>query len=150
MEVVMRPLSSPALFLTLLLAGAIIAGPRAAGSPAVPAAQDFAAYAGKYPSDLFQGEPGLKRRLHVLLGRHYAAFMARLQTEMPIEKVGRALVVRGCMAHQCGVEEALLVINLADNKLHCGIRSERYGGKFKVFSQDPDHLPPAFKHATEE
>jgi hypothetical protein len=60
------------------------------------------------------------------------------------------LVARGCMAHSCGEEEALLVINLADGKLHCAILSEKFGRKFKVFSEDKEHIPEVFNRATKE
>lgn len=117
---------------------------------AAAAPQNLAAYAGKYPSELFKGVPSLKRRLRVLLGANYSLFMERLQTETPIENVDGALVGRGCMAHSCGEEEAVLVINLADGKLHCAILSGRFGGKFKVFSEDKAHVPEALGRAMKE
>src|SRR3979490_509188 len=46
---------------------------------------DLARYAGKYPSALFKGAPGLRTRLGALLGTNYKLFFDRLQTEMPIE-----------------------------------------------------------------
>jgi hypothetical protein len=107
-------------------------------------------YVGKYPSELFKGEPGLKRRLRTFLGANYTFFINRLQTEVPIEDDGGALIVRGCMAHSCTIEEAVLVINLSDGKLHCAILSAKYGGKFKVFSEDRAHIPPALNHATSQ
>ncbi len=109
--------------------------------------QRLEAYVGKYPSDLLRGVPSLKTRLRTLLGRNYALFMERLQTEIPIENDAGALVARGCMAHSCGVEEAVMVINLADRKLHCAILSEKFGGKFKVFSEDSAHIPGALTRA---
>ena len=118
----------------------------AAATPGVNP-QKLESYVGKYPSDLFRGVPSLKPRLRTLLGRNYALFMERLQTEMPIENDAGALVARGCMAHSCGVEEAVLVINLVDEKLHCAILSEKFGGKFKVFSQDSAHIPGALTRA---
>ena len=114
------------------------------------APQNLAAYVGKYPSDLLKGVPSLKRRLRVLLGANYSIFMERLQTEMPIENVDGVLVARGCMAHSCGEEEAVLVINLADGKLHCAILSEKFGGKFKVFSEDKAHIPGALDRVIKE
>ena len=109
--------------------------------------QRLESYVGKYPSDLLRGVPSLKTRLRTLLGRNYALFMERLQTEMPIENDAGALVARGCMAHSCGVEEAVLVINLAGGKLHCAILSDKFGGKFKVFSEDSAHIPGALTRA---
>ena len=121
-----------------------------AGHPPVSEPQTLAPYVGKYPSELFKGVPSVKRRLRVLLGANYSLFMERLQTEMPIESVDGALVGRGCMAHSCGDEEAVLVINLADGKLHCAILSEKFGGKFKVFSENKAPVPVALERAMKE
>jgi hypothetical protein len=40
-----------------------------------------------------------------------------------------------------------MVINLADGKLHCAILSDKFGGKFKVFSEDSAHIPGALTRA---
>ena len=84
--------------------------------------QNLSGYVGKYPSALFRGVPSLKTRLRRLLGSSYNAFFKRLQTEMPIENDGGSLVVRGCQAHSCGSDEAILVIS-SDNSLHVAIMS---------------------------
>src|SRR5262245_45150934 len=65
---------------------------------------DYSQYVGKYPSEMFKKEPGLKTKLRTLLGTSYKAFFDRMQVETPIEKDGEAIVMRGCMAHQCTVE----------------------------------------------
>jgi hypothetical protein len=109
--------------------------------------QRLESYVGKYPSGLFKGVPSLKQRLRTLLGANYNFFMQRLQTEMPIEKDQGALVGRGCMAHSCGSEETVFVINLADGKIHCAILSQKYGGKFRTFSEDKNHIPAALTRA---
>ena len=107
-------------------------------------------YVGKYPSELFRSEPWVKTRLRALLAARYSSFMDRIQTEMPIENIEGSLVARGCMAHSCGSEEAVLVINLSDGKLHCAILSDSYGGRFKIFSEDPDHIPRALRAALQQ
>jgi hypothetical protein len=110
----------------------------------------FARYANKYPSDLLKGEPDLKQRLHALLGANYGFFMERLQTEVPIEVIQGTLIGKGCKAHECTVEEAVLFITLADGKLHCAIRSDTYRSKVKTFSENPSRFPSdALKHALE-
>ena len=106
--------------------------------------QNLARYVGQYPSDLFRGAPNLKTRLHTLLDANYRSFFDRLQTEMPIENDGGALVVRGCMAHSCGIEEAILVINLDDGTLHCAIR---FNSKFRTFSENRASIPAALNRA---
>jgi len=104
-------------------------------------------YVGKYPSEMFRGVPNLKTRLRTLLAANYRPFFDRLQTEMPIEKDEGALVVRGCMAHSCGIDEAILVINLSDDTLHCAIRSNR---TFRTFSENRSSTPGALRRAMEQ
>lgn len=104
-------------------------------------------YVGKYPSEMFRGVPTLKRRLRTLLAANYRPFFDRLQTEMPIENDQGALVVRGCMAHNCGIEEAILVINLDDDTLHCAIRFNR---TFRTFSENRSSIPGALRRAMQE
>ena len=108
---------------------------------------DYARYVGKYPNELFRSEPKLKVRLRELLGGAYAAFTNRLQTEMPIERDGDVLIVRGCMAHQCTIEEAILAVDLNDSRPTVAIKSTQYGGGFKVFAEDKDRVPEALRRA---
>lgn len=111
---------------------------------------DLARYAGKYPSELFRNEPGLKTRLRELLGANYASFMSRLQTEMPIERDGNVLIGRGCMAHQCTIEESILAIDLSGGKPYVAIKSTRYGGGFKIFAEDKNRVPEALRRAMQK
>jgi hypothetical protein len=94
--------------------------------------RDLSRYAGKYPSELFRKEPALKTRLRTLLGTNYRSFFDRLQTEMLIENDGGVLIVRGCMAHQCTIEEAILAIDLANDTLHCAIK---FNSRFRTWSE---------------
>ena len=105
--------------------------------------QRYAKYAGKYPSEFLKAEPDVKRRLQAILGANYSFFTGRLQTEMPIENVKGVLVAKGCKAHECGAELAIILITLSDGKIHCAIRSESYPKKVKTFSEDPQHFPSA-------
>lgn len=118
----------------------------AAATPAHPTTTDYFQYVGKYPSDMFKKEPGLKTKLRTLLGTSYKAFFDRLQTEMPIEKDGDAIVARGCAAHECTVEEAILVIQNETPYVALRINS-----KFsKTFPADRSKLPEALKRAMEQ
>ncbi len=113
-----------------------------------PSSSDLEKYAGKYPSELFKKVPAIKTRLRQLLGTNYAAFMERMQTQTPIENDGDTLVMRGCAAHECTVEEALLAIDLNDGKLYVALR---FGGKFtKTFPANRSQLPDALKRAMEQ
>jgi hypothetical protein len=108
---------------------------------------DLARYVGQYPSKLFKGAPGLKTRLRVLLGANYKSFFDRLQTEMPIERDGGVLIARGCMAHQCTIEESILAIDLSDDKLHVAIKSAEFRGRFKTWSEGDGSVPAALRRA---
>jgi hypothetical protein len=105
--------------------------------------RDLSQYAGKYPSELFRKEPGLKTRLRSLLGANYKSFFQRLQTEMPIENDGGILIVRGCMAHQCTIEEAILAIDLGKDTLHCAIK---FNSRFRTWSERGS-VPAALRRA---
>ncbi len=100
-------------------------------------------YAGKYPSDLFREVPAMKGRLRDLLGVNYKAFTDRLQVEAPFEKQGDVLITRGCMAHACTMEEALLAIDLNDGKPYVALR---FNSRFtKTFPADRSSLPDELK-----
>jgi hypothetical protein len=108
---------------------------------------DLARYAGKYPSALFKGSPGLRTRLRALLGANYKLFFDRLQTEMPIENDGGVLIARGCMAHECTIEESILAIDLSADKLHVAIKSAEFRGRFKTWSEGGGSVPAALRRA---
>jgi hypothetical protein len=124
------------LLLSLLLAGS--------GTPvALGQGERFVKYVNKYPNDLLKAEPEVKQRLHALLGREYGRFVERLQTQTPMENIKGILTGRGCKAHLCGSEEAVLLINLSDGKLHVAIHSEASGERVQKFSEDMAHFPDA-------
>jgi hypothetical protein len=125
----------------------ILSSGRSNGSGSGSATTDLARYVGQYPSKLFRGEPGLKTRLRVLLGANYKSFFDRLQTEMPIERDGGVLIARGCMAHQCTIEESILAIDLSDDKLHVAIKSAEFRGRFKTWSEGGGNVPAALRRA---
>ncbi len=110
-------------------------------------ASDLARYAGKYPSALFKGVPLLKTRLRTLLGSNYKMFFDRLQTEMSIENDGGVLIARGCMAHECTIEESILAIDLKAGKLHVAIKSAEFRGRFKTWSENGSSVPAALRRA---
>jgi hypothetical protein len=109
-----------------------------------PSASALESYVGKYPSELFRGVPAMKTRLRSLLGTNYRAFFDRLQVEMPITRDGDALVARGCMAHQCTIEEAILVVDLMDGKPYVAIK---FDSRIRTFAADRSRVPTALKNA---
>lgn len=112
-----------------------------------PDSSDLERYAGKYPSELFRGVPAIKTRLRQLLGVNYKAFTDRMQVEVPFEKDGDVLITRGCMAHSCTIEEALLAIDLDHGKLYVALK---FNGKIsRTFPANRSELPEALKRAME-
>ena len=109
--------------------------------------RDLAKYTGKYPSELFRREPGLKTRIRKLLGANYQLFFDRLQTELPIENNGGVLIGRGCMAHQCTIEESVFAIDLNSDKIHIAIKSGDFRGRFKTWSEAGSSIPAALSSA---
>jgi hypothetical protein len=64
-------------------------------------------------------------------GKSYKAFTDRMQVETPIERDGDALVMRGCMAHQCTIEEEILMIDLADGTPYVALKFNRKVGNLR-------------------
>src|SRR5437763_486008 len=93
-----------------------------------PESSNLERYVGKYPNELFRDVPSVKTRLRQLLGTNYKAFTDRMQVETPIEKDGDTIVMRGCMAHSCTIEEAILVIDLNDGRPYVALR---FNSKFR-------------------
>lgn len=109
--------------------------------------RDLSRYAGKYPSEMFRREPGLKTRIRVLLGTNYKLFFDRLQTEMLIENDGGVLIIHGCMAHECTIEESILALDLGADKIHIAIKSADFRGRFKTWSEGGGATPDALRRA---
>ncbi len=40
-------------------------------------------------------------------------------------------------------EDAVMVINLTDGTMHCAIRSDKFNGGYKVYSEDKQNVPQA-------
>jgi hypothetical protein len=108
---------------------------------------NLARYVGKYPSEMFRREPGLKTRIRGLLGTNYQRFFDRLQTEMPIENHGGVLIIHGCMAHECTIEESILAIDLSADKIYVAIKSVDFKGRFKTWSEGGSSIPDALSRA---
>ena len=138
------------IFVTGLLMVLCLPGLSTNAGRATAPAQNLQSYVGKYPSALLKDVPSLNRRLRAVLGNNYSFFMSRMQTEMPIEYVEGCLVAVGCKAHSCGSEDAVMVINLDNGKMHCAIRSDKFNGGYKVFSEDKQNIPHALYRTMEQ
>ena len=115
-------------------------------APTRGASTDYFKYVGKYPSELFKKEPALKTKLRTLLGASYKAFFERMETQTPIERDGDAIMMRGCAAHECTVEEAILVIQNGTPYVALKMDSKIS----KTFPADRSKLPGALKRAMEQ
>ena len=110
-----------------------------------PQTSNLEGYVGKYPNELFRGVPSVKTRLRQLLGANYKAFFDRMQVETPIEKDGNTIVMRGCMAHSCTIEEAILVIDLNDGTPYVALK---FNSKFRPpFAADRSQIPQSLRRA---
>jgi hypothetical protein len=110
-----------------------------------PEPSDYEKYVGKYPSELFRGVPAVKTRLRQLLGTNYQAFIDRMQVETPITKDDDTIVMRGCMAHLCTIDEAILVIDLNDGSQYVALK---FDSKFRpVFAEDKSQIPESMRRA---
>ena len=110
-----------------------------------PESSNLEGYIGKYPNELFRDVPSVKTRLRQLLGTNYKAFTDRMQVETPIEKDGDTIVIRGCMAHSCTIEEAILVIDLNDGRPYVALK---FNSKFRTpFAADKSQIPQSLRRA---
>ena len=110
-----------------------------------PQTSNLERYVGKYPSELFRGVPSVKTRLRQLLGTNYKAFTDRMQVETPIERDGDTIVMRGCMAHSCTIEEAILVIDLNDGTPYVALK---FDSRFRTpFAADRSRIPGSLRRA---
>jgi len=59
------------------------------------------------------------------------------------ERRCNVMIARGCMAHQCTIEEAILAFDLSNGKPYVAIKSTRLwgGGGFKIFAEDKTASP---------
>ncbi|PYS22196.1 MAG: hypothetical protein DMF72_14650 [Acidobacteria bacterium] len=112
---------------------------------ASPDPSDLGKYAGKYPSEMFRDVPAIRTRLRRLLGVNYKAFTDRMQVEVPFEKDGDVLVTRGCMAHSCTIEEAILAIDLNDASVYVALKMNSKISR--TFPANRSQLPEALKRA---
>jgi hypothetical protein len=110
-----------------------------------PSDANLVAYIGKYPSDLFRRVPAIKTRLRQLLGASYKAFTDRMQVEAPFENDRDVLVTRGCMAHSCTIEEAILAIDMNDGSVYVALKMD--GRISRTFPARSSQLPDALKRA---
>jgi len=112
---------------------------------ASPNDANLGAYTGKYPSDLFRRVPAIKTRLRQLLSANYKDFTDRMQVEAPFEADGGVLVTRGCMAHSCTIEEAILAIDTNDGSVYVALKMNSHISR--TFPASRSRLPDALKRA---
>ena len=67
-----------------------------------------------------------------------------MQVETPIEKDENSIVMRGCKAHQCTIEDAILAIDLSDGRPYVAMK---FGKEFKTYPNDLSRIPDSLKRA---
>lgn len=119
------------------------AGPRVAHvvPPDDPA---LARYVGEYPSALMSDRRlAYEARIDALLGKDKRLYADRSGVETPIyvEETSRAryLVFRTCMPHNCSVEEALVLVNLASGGIHVAVLQD--SNKVRTWSERGEPPP---------
>ena len=61
-----------------------------------------------------------------------------METSGGADKAQNFVVFKGCKAHNCGLEEAYLLLDVDSGKMYAAIYSEAYGAKNpKLFSEAP-------------
>jgi len=120
---------------------------RAAASNSQPATNNnsnsYRAYIGKDLNVLLREVPDVKRRLIKLLGRNYQLFMKNLTVSSDMEDEQGFLKMHGLAPHMGTVEEAVFLLSFSSGRLHCAILSQRFGNRYKLFSEDPNSTPTA-------
>ena len=104
---------------------------------------DYQAYIGTDLNDLLREVPDIRRRLRKLLGRNYQLFMKNLSVSSNLQDEQGFLKMHGLAPHMGTVEEAVFLLSFTTGKLYCAILSERFGNKYKLFSEDPSSAPTA-------
>lgn len=100
----------------------------------------FEDYIGRYAGevDLLDKEP-LKERFHRLLNRDSLLFFQRFQVAPPIEIEGNIFYNEGCQPHNCGMDEAALVIDMSRDIIYAGIAVK---GRVKIYAEKKDTAYP--------
>ena len=57
------------------------------------------------------------------------------------------LIIHGCMAHECTIEESILALDLGADKIHIAIKSDDFRGGFKTWSEGGAGIPAALRRA---
>jgi hypothetical protein len=125
----------------LLLINVNVSGQRARKRPLTTSTATLEKYVCKDIDDLLRDKPDIKRRLRILLGNNYRLFMRNIVVRGGFNDVEGFLTIAGTEPNMGTVEEAVLFISLSTGKIHCAILSNRFGGKHKVFSEDPNNVP---------
>jgi hypothetical protein len=66
---------------------------------------------------------------------------------MAIVNDGGFLIIHGCMAHECTIEESILALDLGADKIHVAIKSADFRGEFKTWSEGGARIPAALRRA---
>jgi len=100
----------------------------------------FEDYIGRYAGevDLLDKEP-LKERFHHLLNKDSLLFFQRFQVAPPIEIEGSIFYNEGCQPHNCGMDEAALVIDMSRDIIYAGIAVK---GRVKIYAEKKDTAYP--------
>lgn len=122
--------------LEIAVTNASAASKSVANRPALP--RDLVRYVDEYPEEL-RKVPAVTARLKALLGKHYPDFVASIQVQGPMTKVGDFLLATGCLPHACTISEAAFAIDLNNKRIHAVIFDKDAPAKF--FNEDKTLTP---------
>jgi hypothetical protein len=69
--------------------------------------------------------------------------MKNLTVSAELQEEQGFLKMHGLAPHMGTVEEAVFLLSFSTGKLHCAILSERFGSRYKLFSEEPNSAPTA-------
>lgn len=77
---------------------------------------------GKYPDEigLLENEP-LRSRFRSMLGKDHRLFLERFVVTPPVEISQTSLYVEGCKPFACGMDEAVIVVDLSKDAIYAGV-----------------------------
>ena len=105
---------------------------------------------GQYPyeTNLLENEP-MKTRLETIMGGKYIDFLQRMEVQTPIRVDGDIVLMSGFMKHSGGIEEAALVVDVAQNLIW--VLTLENGKDMSIFKDDRDvRMPDLFIRKIQE
>lgn len=99
------------------------------------------------PINNYLDKPIIKKRLQNLIGRKRFKFLYGLSLNRPNEISDDVFVANGCMPHSCSDSNFILIIEIAKNTFHVGIRDNN---RIKISSEKNITRSPQIQRRIQE